>query len=137
MNRCLQGVQVPEWMTKRKTTLIQMDPRKGTAPNNYKPITCLPMMWKILTAQIREEIYFSLTSCGWFAEEQKEYRKGSRSTAVLFYIYQHIQKWELNKTEKSSYGLDWQQKGIWYGFAKLDNKMPQNVQNITCSHKLI
>ena len=26
---------------------------KGTAPNNYRPIMCLPMMWKILTAQIR------------------------------------------------------------------------------------
>ena len=31
--------------------------------NNYKPITCLPMMWKILTVNIkREEIYYSLTS---------------------------------------------------------------------------
>ena len=25
MNRCLQGVQIPEWMTKEKTTLIQKD----------------------------------------------------------------------------------------------------------------
>ena len=49
MNRCLQATQVPEWMTKGKTALIQKDPSKGTAPNNYRPITCLPMMWKILT----------------------------------------------------------------------------------------
>ena len=55
MNRCLQDVHVPEWMTKGKTTLIQKDPSKGTAPNNYRPITCLLMMWKILTAQIREK----------------------------------------------------------------------------------
>ena len=53
MNRCLQDEQVPEWRTKGKTTLIQKDPSKGTAPNNYRPITCLPMMWKTLTAQIR------------------------------------------------------------------------------------
>ena len=45
-------------MTKGKTTLIQKDPSKGTAPNNYRPITYLPMMWKILTAQIREKIYY-------------------------------------------------------------------------------
>ena len=45
-NRCLQGAHVPEWMTKRKTTLIQKDPSKGTAPNNYRPKTCQPMMWK-------------------------------------------------------------------------------------------
>ena len=44
MNRCLKGAQVPEWMTKEKTSLIQKDPSKGTAPNNYRPITCLPMM---------------------------------------------------------------------------------------------
>ena len=43
MYRCLQGAQVPDWMT----TLIQKDPSKGTAQNNYRPITCPPMMWKI------------------------------------------------------------------------------------------
>ena len=31
MNRCLQGVHVPKWITKGKTTLIQKDPSKGTA----------------------------------------------------------------------------------------------------------
>ena len=46
MNRCLQEAQVPDWMTKGKTTLIQKKPSKGTTPNNYGPITCLPMMWK-------------------------------------------------------------------------------------------
>ena len=90
MNRCLQDAQVPDWMTKGKTTLIQKDPSKGTAPNNYRPITCLPMMWKILTAQIREEIYYLLISCGLFPNEQKGCRKGSRGTAELLYIDQHI-----------------------------------------------
>ena len=45
-------------------------------------------------------------------------------------------KWEQNRTEKSSYALDWLQNGIWYGSEKLDNKQPENVQNITWSHKL-
>ena len=90
MNRCLQGAQVPDWMTKGKTTLIQKDPSKGTAPNNYRPITCLPMMRKILTAQIREEIYYLLISRGLFPNEQKGYRKGSRGIAELLYIDQHI-----------------------------------------------
>ena len=133
MNRCLQDAQVPEWMTKGKTTLIQNDPSKGTAPNNYRPITYLPMMWKILTAHIREKIYYSLTSRGLFPDEQKGCRKGSRGTAELLYI---DPKWEQNQTEKSSYGLDWLQKGIWYGPTKLDTVLSQNVQNITWNHKL-
>ena len=40
MNRCLQRAHLREWMIKEKTTLIQKDPLKGSAPNNYRPITC-------------------------------------------------------------------------------------------------
>ena len=69
VNRCLQDAQIPEWMTKGKTALIQKDPSKGTAPNNYRPITWLTMMWKILIAKIREGIYYSLTSHGLFPDE--------------------------------------------------------------------
>ena len=92
MNRCLQGAPIPEWMTKGKTTLIQKDPSKGTAPNNCRLITCLPMMWKILIAQIREEINYLLTSYRLFPEEQKGCYKGSRGIAVLLYINQDILK---------------------------------------------
>ena len=65
MNRCLQGAHVPERMTKGMTTVIQKDPIKGTSPNNNRPITCLPMIWKILTAQIREEIQYLISIIAW------------------------------------------------------------------------
>ena len=51
MNICLETAHVREWMTIGRITLIQKDPNKGNAPNNYRPITCLPMLWKILTTQ--------------------------------------------------------------------------------------
>ena len=86
MNKCLQTAHVPKWMT----ILIQKDSNKGTAPNNYRPITCLPMTWKILTAQIRKKMYYSLTSRGLFPDKQKGCCKGSRGTAELLYIDQHI-----------------------------------------------
>ena len=90
VDRWLQGAHVPEWMTRGKTTLIQKDPIKGTVPNNYRPITFLPMMRKIFITQIREEICYSLTSCRLFSEEQKWYRKWSRGTAELLYIDKNI-----------------------------------------------
>ena len=122
MNRCLQGAHVLEWMTKGKTTLIQKNPFKGTSPNNYRPIMCLPMMWKILIALIREEIYYLLTSHGLFLEEQKGYHKGSRGTGELLYIDQHI----LNESKTR-----WKNLAMaWIGPTKLDNKLTQNVQNI-------
>ena len=135
MNKCLRRAHVPEWMTKGRSTLIQENPNKGTTSNNYRLITCLAMMWKILTAQITEEIYYSLTSRGLFHDEQKGCCKGSRSTTELLYIDQHILNESKTRRKKSSYGLNWLQKGIWYGSAELDNKRPQNVQNITWSHK--
>ena len=39
MNRYLQEIDIPEWITKGMTTLIQKDPWKGTALNKYRPIT--------------------------------------------------------------------------------------------------
>ena len=105
MNRCLQEEHVPEWMIKGKITLIQKDPFKGTAPNKYRPITRLRMTWKILIAQIREEIYYSLTSRGLFPEEQKGYCKGPRGTGELLHIDQHI----LNesKTRRENPAMAW------------------------------
>ena len=105
MNRCLQDAQVPDCMTKGKTTLIQKNPSKGTDPNNYRPITCLPMMWKILTAQIREEIYCSLTSHRLFPDEQKGCLKGSRGIAELLYIDQHILNESKNSLQRPRLGF--------------------------------
>ena len=105
MNTCLQDTQIYEWMTKGKTTLIQKDPCKGTAPNNYRPITCLPMMWKILTAQIREKIYYLLTSRGCFPDEQKGWCKRSRGTAELLYLDQHILN--VSKIRLKNLARDW------------------------------
>ena len=39
---CLVEGNVPEWMVKGRTVLIQKDPAKGTVASNYRPIACLP-----------------------------------------------------------------------------------------------
>ena len=83
-------------------------------------------MWKILTAQMREEIYYSLTSCGLFPGAQRGCCKGSRGTADLLYIDQHI----LNECKPRRKNLDM----AWIDCEKaydMDNEQPQNVQNIT------
>ena len=105
MNRCLQGTQIPNWMTKGTATLIQTDPSKGTAPNNYRPITCLLIMWKILTAQIREKIYYSPTS--WRTERMPQ--RIQRHSRITLHR-STLTKCEQDKTENSSYGLDWLKK---------------------------
>ena len=81
-----------------------IDP-KGTKQRNrskqFQTHKCLPIMWKILTAQIRKGIYNLLTSRCLFSDEQKR----SRRTAELFYIDQQI----LNesKTRRKNLALAW------------------------------
>ena len=62
-------------------------------------------MWKLLTAQIRKKIYYSLTSRGLFPDEQKGCCRGSRGKAELLYIDQHI----LNesKTRRKNLAMAW------------------------------
>ena len=57
------------WITKGKTYLIGKDPQKGTThQKNYRPIMCLLMMWKILTAQIKERNLLFAKKLGIFTQ---------------------------------------------------------------------
>ena len=62
-------------------------------------------MWKILTAQIREEIYYSLTIRGLFPDEQKGSCKKSRGIAELLNIDQHIL--DESKTRRKNLAMAW------------------------------
>ena len=59
------------------------------------------MMWKILTAQIWEEIYNSLISRGLFPEESG----GSRGTGELLYTDQQI--FNESKTRRENIDMAW------------------------------
>ena len=85
MNKCIQKTEIPEWMTKGKTTLIQKDSLRRTVQTNYRPITCLPTMWKILTEKIRELIYNLLISRGFFPDEQRMPQGNQRYTGTIKY----------------------------------------------------
>ena len=68
---------LPEWMTHSCTVLCQKDTRKGNTADNYRPITCLPLMWKLLTGMIAEEMYNYLEREKFF---QKRCKRGGRGT---------------------------------------------------------
>ena len=44
-------------MTNGRTILMQKDKEKGKAVSNYRLITCLSLVWKLLTGVIVEEVY--------------------------------------------------------------------------------
>ena len=47
---------MPIWLTKGRTALLQKDKSKDNITSNSRPITCLPLMWK-LSGVIADQIY--------------------------------------------------------------------------------
>ena len=75
---------MPGWFTRGRTSLLQKDKSKGNVASNYRPITCLPLMWKLLTGVIADHAHLDQEKL--LPEEQKGCRKGSRGTDNLLYI---------------------------------------------------
>ena len=53
---CLDSGFVPCWVIRGRTLLLQKNKSKGNVASNYRPITCLPLMWKLLTGVIGDQI---------------------------------------------------------------------------------
>ena len=69
LESCLQEAEVPAWMTAGRPVLIQKDKSKGKVASNYRPITRLPLVWKLLTGVLADEIYEFLESNNILEEE--------------------------------------------------------------------
>ena len=105
LNECLAADQVPDWMTRGRTDLIQKENAKGNIASNYRPITYLPLMWKILTGIIAEEVYTLLEERELLSEEQKGCRKGSKGTNDLLFIDKKILR-EV-KAKRKKFAMGW------------------------------
>ena len=86
LKECLDSGFVPSWLTTGRTSLLQKDNSKGNLASNYRPITCLLLIWKLLTGVIADQMYAHLDQKKLLPEEQKGCRKGSRGTNNLLYI---------------------------------------------------
>ena len=105
-------------MTKGRTFLIKKDVTIGNIASNYRPITCLPLMWKILTGVIAEKVYKSLEEREILPEERKCCRKGSRSTNDLLYIDKQILREVKTKTKSIAMG--------WIDYRKAFDMVPHS-----------
>lgn len=62
--------------------LCLKDPAKGNAVENFRPITCLPMMWKLFTGVIAESVYEHLDGNSLMPVEQKGCRRRTRGSVI-------------------------------------------------------
>ena len=66
---------LPEWMIHGRTVLCQKDPRKGNTADNYRPITWLPLIWKLLTGATAGKKYNYLKREKIFQKNKKNPKK--------------------------------------------------------------
>ena len=60
--------------------------------SDFRPITCLPLIWKLLTGILTEELYEHLEKTNSLPRKQKGCRKGSRGTKDQLLIDKMIVK---------------------------------------------
>ena len=71
LSEMLEGTkEIPCWMTYGRTVLCKKDPVKRNSVEKFRPITCLPLMWKLLTGIISEDMYCFMESENLLPEEQ-------------------------------------------------------------------
>ena len=93
LNEILEGTkEIPSWMTYGRTVLCQKDLVKGNSVENFRPITCLPLMCKLLTAIISEDMHYFMENENVLSEEQKGCRRKSRGTKDQLLIDKTILK---------------------------------------------
>ena len=80
LNTILSTACVLHWMTTGRTVWCMKDPGKSNAVDNYRLISCLPVMWKVFSGMLAEEIYEYLEGKNLFPHEQKGCKKKSRGT---------------------------------------------------------
>ena len=107
---------IPNWMTTGRTSLILKDPQHPEKESNYRPITCLPTIWKLLTSIISDEIYNFLDSNNLIPWQQKGNKRKSRGTKDQLLIDKLI----MNMAKKKKRNL----RMIWIDYEKAYGSVP-------------
>ena len=75
-----KGEAIPAWLTTGRTVLCQKEPQRGSAVDNFRPISYLPLMWKLMTGIISDCIYTFLEENKILPVKQNGCRRKSRGT---------------------------------------------------------
>ena len=102
-------------MVEGRTTLIMKDPTKGSAVENYRPITCLNLLWKLFTGIFAEKTYKHLLQNELLSVEQKGCRKDSKGTIDQLIIDKMIMKnCKRRHTNLCMAWVDFKKPMMWY-----------------------
>ena len=78
LHSCITRGKLPDWMTSGRAVSLLKDKSKGNKVSNYRTITCLRLVWKLITGISADEIYNHLEENDLLPEEQKDCHRHSR-----------------------------------------------------------
>ena len=79
MDHLLQNGKIGDWLATGRTTLLMKDQQRGATTSNYRPITCLPTTYELMTRIIACEMQDYLENHGLFPEEHTRVQRVSCS----------------------------------------------------------
>ena len=102
---------------------------RGTIPNNYRPVTCLPTIFKLMTVTIAESMLNHLENNGLIPDEKKGNRRKSRGTKDQLLIDKMILR--NTKRRKTNLHVAWidYKKSFRLATSQLDCEKPSNVRH--------
>lgn len=80
MNDFINNGVTVAWMTTCRTMLCLKDRERGSAVDNYRPISCLPLAWKLMTGIVTHSMYEFFVENDALPVEQNGCRRKSRGT---------------------------------------------------------
>ena len=105
-NMLLQGSHaLPTWIVTGRTLLIRKDDNKPSTPENFRPITCLPTMWKLFTGILTRKINQHIVQNKILHHEQKGARARCRGAKDQLAIDRTIT--DDNRKRRTNLSMAW------------------------------
>ena len=128
LQHCINDHQAPKWMTTGRTTLVQKNKSKGNVASNYRPITCLPVIWKPLAGIISERLYNYLEDTDTIPHQQKSCERKCRGTKDQLLIDKMVMMNSKRRKTNLSMAIDRLQKGFRHDATLMASRMTGNKQ---------
>ena len=113
-------------MTTGRTALVQKNKSKGNVASNYRPITCLSIMWKLLTGIISERLYNYLEETNTIPHQQKSCRRKCRGTKDQLLI-DKMAMMSGKRSKTNQYGMDGLQEDLRHDTTLMVDRMSGNT----------
>ena len=116
-DRILLGTAaIPEWFTNGRTTLIPKSTPPSPDPAKYRPITCLPVVYKIFTSCLGFLMWNHVNNNNILAAEQRGCSPGKKGCVEQLLVNQMICD-DVKRRKRSLYS-------VWIDFRKAYDSVP-------------